>query len=244
MKHLFKTALGVCIILTTAYGQIKMRPLEELIVKDNSTWSMLQQWIKEAKNPVVVLPKNNARADSALYLTQVTTHSPMGAVIYETGGILIDSGWIRVLGSGSNRLDRSLMDWNKGKSFNQFGEQPSFLLIADDVLGGFFAINAGGIDTSGIGKVFYFAPDNIKWENTKMSYTDFLLFCFKGNLDGYYGGLRWVNWKKETAALDGNSAISFFPFLWSKEGRKNLNKDIRERVPIQELWDLHFTKSN
>ena len=153
MKYLYKIILFIYLAPITAYGQIKMKPLSELIIKDNNTWSLVQQWIKNAKNPVEVLPKTNARADTALYLTQVTTRSPMGAIIHETGGLLIDNGWIRILGSGSKRLDRSLMDWNKGKSFNNAGEQTKFLLIADDVLGGFFAINAGGLDTAGIGKV-------------------------------------------------------------------------------------------
>ena len=30
---------------------------------------------------------------------QMPTSSPMGAVIYETGGILIHHGWLRILGS-------------------------------------------------------------------------------------------------------------------------------------------------
>ena len=48
---------------------------------------------------------------------QMPTSSPMGAVIYETGGILIHHGWLRILGSGSFKLPRGLMDWNFSKSF-------------------------------------------------------------------------------------------------------------------------------
>lgn len=62
---------------------------------------MMQDWIKNAKNKVEVLPKSQAAADQALLETQVTTRSPMGAIIHETGGLLIDDGWIRILGSGS-----------------------------------------------------------------------------------------------------------------------------------------------
>jgi hypothetical protein len=40
----------------------------------------------------------------------------MGAIIYETGGLLVDNGWIRILGSGHKKLDRNLPEWNKGKS--------------------------------------------------------------------------------------------------------------------------------
>ena len=44
------------------------------------------------------------KAEFALYKTQVTTRSPMGAIIYETMNILIDNGWIRILGSGNEKI--------------------------------------------------------------------------------------------------------------------------------------------
>ncbi|WP_255490641.1 DUF2625 family protein [Dysgonomonas sp. 511] len=31
----------------------------------------------------------------------------MGAIVYETGGLLIDDGWIRVLGAGSDRMKQT-----------------------------------------------------------------------------------------------------------------------------------------
>jgi hypothetical protein len=229
--------------LTTTNGQIKMKPLEQLIFKESETWDILKKQIKDAKNSVQVLPKNQLAADSTLIQAQVTTRSPMGAIIYETGGILIDSGWIRILGSGSKKLSRTLMTWNKGKSYNKIGDRPSFLLIADDVLGGFYAINGGGIDTTDLGKVFYFSPDNIKWNNLNLSYSEFLNFCFQGNLNEYYKGLRWSNWQKDVGRIDGDLGFSFFPFLWTKEGRKDINKNDRRLVPMQELWD-YFAEKN
>jgi hypothetical protein len=95
----------------------------------------------------------------------------MGAIIYETGGILVDDGWVRILGSGSAALNRDLMTWNKDK-------QNNFLLVADDVLGGFFAINAGAFGPESIGKIFYFSPDNLQWEATNKSYSDFCASAF------------------------------------------------------------------
>ncbi|MBK9577976.1 MAG: DUF2625 family protein [Fibrobacteres bacterium] len=85
---------------------------------------------------------------------QVTTRSPMGAIVYETGGILVDHGWLRILGSGHPRLDRGLFGWNQGRTIHKPGEPPSHLLIADDLLGGYFAVNAGGLGTK-MGKVHY-----------------------------------------------------------------------------------------
>jgi Protein of unknown function DUF2625 len=76
---------------TVLFGQAtKMRPINELVVKNGAAWTdFLQQAIKEATNHVEVLPKDNIRADSALYKCQVTTRSTMGAIVYETGGLLI-----------------------------------------------------------------------------------------------------------------------------------------------------------
>lgn len=105
-----------------------MRPVDELINKAEPAWVFLKKWIDSAKNKVEVLAADPVNAKDALYKTQVTTRSPMGAVIYMTGGIFIDNGWIRVLGSGNARLNRTLPDWNKGKSFKEFGEVPSFFI--------------------------------------------------------------------------------------------------------------------
>ena len=122
-----------------------MRTLDELMNKTEPGWLLVQKWIDSAKNVVEILPCDTAKAKDALYKVQVTTRSPMGAIVYSTGGLLIDNGWIRILGSGHPKLARSLPDWNKGKTFNEFGESPSFLLIADDAVGGFYALNGGGL---------------------------------------------------------------------------------------------------
>lgn len=114
-----------------------MRPVNELINTKEPGWDLVKQWIDSAKNKVVVLPVDTAKAKEALYNTQVTTRSPMGAIVYGTGGILVDNGWIRILGSGNKLLPRSLPNWNKGKTYQEFGQAPPFLLIADDAIGGF-----------------------------------------------------------------------------------------------------------
>ena len=124
---------------------MQQRPLTALINTQDPGWPLVQGWIAAAKNKVQVLPKAAARADSALLAAQVTTRSPMGAVVYETGGILVDGGWLRILGSGSPALDRDLMGWNKDK-------QKGLLLVADDALGGFFALNGGAFGQATLGK--------------------------------------------------------------------------------------------
>ncbi|HKO81732.1 MAG TPA: DUF2625 family protein, partial [Chitinophagaceae bacterium] len=164
---------------------------------------------------------------------------PMGAIIYSTGGLLIDNGWIRILGSGNKRLNRTLPDWNKGKAFKEFGEGPTFLLIADDAAGGFFAVNGGKFGKD-LGKIYYLSPDNLEWEPLDLTYTDFLIFCFNGNLTEFYSNLRWANWKDEVSNLDGDKVYNFYPFLWTKEG-KDINKNSRSAIPIEEQYSFNMS---
>lgn len=232
----FCTALLLFLIALPAFSQYKMRSLDDLINKTEPGWILVQEWINKATNRVEVLACDTTKAKEALYKTQVTTRSPMGAIVYATGGLLIDGGWIRILGSGNSKLDRSLPDWNKGKSFKEFGLQPAFLLIADDAAGGFFAINAGALGND-IGKVYYLAPDTIDWEGLNMTYAEFLLFCFNGDLADFYKELRWNDWKKEVEKMDGNMAFNFFPYLWTKEG-KDINKTSRKPIPVEEQYNF------
>lgn len=207
---------------------MQIRPLTELINTQDPGWPLVQGWIASAKNKVQVLPKTATRADSALLAAQVTTRSPMGAVIYETGGIIVDNGWLRILGSGSPALNRDLMGWNKDK-------QKGLLLVADDALGGFFALNGGAFGQATLGKIYYLAPENLEWQPLNKGYSEFLVFCFSGNLNKFYDGMRWKGWQQEVAALNGSQGITCYPFLFTAEG-KNINKVLRKAVPIQELW--------
>ena len=78
-------------------------------------------------------------------------------------------GRLRILGSGCERLNRGIYDFNLGKSFAEARRMPSYLLVADDVLGGFFAIN-GGAFAGEAGNVFYYAPGSGEWEDCEMGY--------------------------------------------------------------------------
>jgi hypothetical protein len=162
----------------------------------------------------------------------------MGAVVYMTGGLLIDDGWIRILGSGNEKLNRTLPDWNKVKSFKEFGDAPIFLLIADDAIGGFYLLNAGGLGKD-LGKIYYFLPDNLEYKPLDLTYTEFLQFCFNNDLDKFYKGNRWEKWRDEVSKLDGDKVFNFFPFLWTKEG-KDINKNSRKAVPVEEQYSLNL----
>jgi hypothetical protein len=161
----------------------------------------------------------------------------MGAIIYESGGLLVDHGWLRILGSGHPRLPRSLSDWNFGRSFSVSGQEPSFLLIADDVVGGGFAVDGGGLGLER-GKVCYFAPDGLDWENTGRGYSDFRVWCFRGDLARYYETMRWPNWPDELRSIRGDEAFGIIPFLFSKG--PPINERSRKPISVSELYDLQL----
>lgn len=190
-----------------------MQTLEQLSEKESPTIPFIRQWVEDAENDCEILPPSGDR-DRVLLATQVTTHSTMGALAYETGGILIDSGWLRFLGSGHPKLPRDLADWNEGRSHG-------FYLVADDAVGGFFAVNDGAFGEQR--NVYYWAPDSLEWESLGLGFTDFFQWA-------------WPTWLKDVAELPGDRCFNFFPFLWTKEG--SVTGSDRRQVSVSEAFDL------
>jgi len=234
MKHL----LFIYIFLASninAFAQIKMRSADELL-SDTTGWTAFLDMTKNAKNKIEILPSDRVKAKEVLYQLQVTTHSYLGALTYFTGGVFIKGGMIRLLGSGSDKIKRSIPEWNKGKSFTNYGEQPKFVLFADDALGGFFAINGGGLGPEQ-GKVYYLAPEALEWESLDMGHSQFLEFCLNGDLEEFYADFDWPGRDKMISSLSGDEGIFFLPFLWTKEG-KNVSKASKKNIPMEELYSL------
>ncbi|WP_205940947.1 DUF2625 domain-containing protein [Pedobacter yonginense] len=221
-------------------AQNKMESIDELINKTDPAWPIVKKWIDSAKNKVEVLELDSAKAKEALYNAQVSTYSTLGAIIYNTGGIMVDNGWIRILGSGSTRLNRNVAEWNKGKTITEYGDKPGYLLVADDAVGGFFAINYGALGKD-IKNVYYLAPNSLNWESLGAGYGEFILFCFDSDLANFYKGLRWSTWNQFIANLDGNKSYSFRPYLWAKEGT-DIEKCTRKLVTVEELFKFNIAK--
>jgi hypothetical protein len=71
------------------FSQNNLRPVSELINRTEPGWVLVKNWIDSAKNKDEILSCDSSKAKDALYKIQVTTRSPMGAIIYSTGGILL-----------------------------------------------------------------------------------------------------------------------------------------------------------
>lgn len=242
MIKAFKVFSIFCLsmISIASIAQNKMQSLDELVNKTDPAWPLVQKWIDSAKNKIEVLEVDSAKAKDALYNAQISTYSTLGAVVYNTGGIMIDNGWIRILGSGSAKLNRTLPEWNKGKTITEYGDKPGYLLVADDAAGGFFAINYGALGTD-IKNVYYLAPNSLNWEPLGAGYGEFILFCFDSDLNKFYKGLRWSTWNQFIANLDGNKSYSFRPYLWEKEGT-DIEKCSRKLVATEDLYKFNIIK--
>jgi hypothetical protein len=92
--------------------------------------------------------------------------------------------------------------------------------------------------------MYYFAPESLAWEALDLTYSDFLNFCFNGDVKGFYKNFHWKGYEKDILSITGDQAFSFIPFLWAKEG-KDLNKVSKKPVPIEEIYSLNtgFQKS-
>jgi hypothetical protein len=204
-----------------------VRSLDELLDKDDSVIRRIRQWVETADVECKSLPPSRENADVILQI-QKPTSSIVGALAYDTGGILIDHGWLRILGSGHPQLTRSVASWNADRS-------EGFCLMADDAAGGFFAVNEGAWEGDSEG-IYYWAPDNLEWEPIGFAVEDFLQWCLTPYMADFYQNLRWPTWKQDVQKLAGDSCYSFFPFLWTKEGSPK--KSSRQAIPVEEAFDM------
>ena len=183
--------------------------LSELIDEHDSAWPMLQEWTASSPRTVEILAADRERAEQMLLRVQVTTRSPMGAIIYHTGGLLLDHRWLRFLGSGHSQMEGSITTWNA-----QYIIQGA-LIIALDAIGGVFAINAGAFPGE-LKSVWYYAPDTLEWLNLNHGYSDILGWALTGDVETFYASSRWPGWEQEVTALTGDQAMSIYPPLWTE----------------------------
>ena len=202
-----------------------MRTLAQLIDHADPALPLICAAADAADHPCEILAPSAGRAAVLTWL-QVTTRSHLGGVAYDTGGILVDGGWLRILGSGHPRLERDLRGWNHGRA-------SGFVLVADDAVGGFFALDTGSLGGP-VGTIHYRAPDTLAWESLEMGYGAFLDWTLTAHLERFYAGLRWQGWQADCAALGTDRCFNFYPFLWTGEG--SVQDSTRGIVSVAERW--------
>ena len=202
-----------------------LKTLEELTARRNA-WPKVRSWIQQAGKRVETLPADSQSSASTLLALQIGTASPLGALAYHCGGLLVDSGWLRILGSGHERMSWGLAEWN-GLRADLDVPVPDRLIVAHDVLGGFFARENNK-------RISYFSPDTLNWENTRLGYNSWLAWALSEDLADFYENLRWRGWAKHSKALDPHQGFLIEPPLW--QAGPAISRRKRTPVPIHELW--------
>jgi hypothetical protein len=194
-----------------------MRALSELLDQMEPALPLLQSWIDDpAGNGASLLPPDEAVRATTLLGLQVTTRSMLGTIAYETGGISVADGVLRLLGSGGSR---SLLRTAEVAGCPLDGSYPDLIVVADDVLGGLFALNGGRFGASGKGEVFHLAADDTVWVPLGVGHTDFVAWCLTGELTQVYGPLTDLAEFKALPRPAFDATYSFYPFLWTKEAK-------------------------
>ncbi|MFG3137133.1 DUF2625 domain-containing protein [Streptomyces sp. NPDC048211] len=219
-----------------------MRGIDELARVDDPAWPELREMLSAGSVPVQVLPADPDESRRTLLQLQVTARSTLGSLAWNTGGLLVDGGWVRVLGGGSPASGgiASLAQANRFPADLDPAWHPTAgLVVGYDVIGGVFALNGGDPAAAGRpgapGQMTYFAPDTLEWEVMEMGHSVWVTWMLSGRLDTFYDGLRWPDWRAETAALTFSQGITVYPFLWSREARADLAATSRQPVPMREV---------
>lgn len=236
---------STCFTRGTACSVTRVRALAELIAADDPAWAHTAELIAESVVPVEVLPPDRAQCEACLHQLQVSTRSALGSVALNTGGMLVDHGWLRVYGGcGTAGGMPGLAEINEFPAEpDPSGVPPQGLVIGHDILGGVFALNLATSPACGRpgepGEVVYFAPDSLRWEPMEGGYGSWLSWMFSGTFGRFYQSLRWPGWEAETAALHPRQGLSVIPFLWSSEARHDLAATSRRPAAMRELLSLH-----
>ena len=214
------------------------RSLAELAVPHDA-WGTIQAWMAAAARPVEILPVEQGEGEQTLVALQVPTHTTLGTVAYRTGGILLDHGWIRILGAGHPRIGGGLRYWNESLGGDPLDPPvEKALIVAYDALGGLFALN-GGKWPGDPGLAHYFTPDTRKWEPMGLGYSEFVEWAMSERLDMFYEGLRWSGWEDEIGRVGPDQAISVYPPI-GFHGEDGAKIPIAERdrrpIPAREVW--------
>ena len=192
-----------------------MRTITELLDRQEPALPLLRGWMDNpAGNGGILLPPVDGVRTATLLRLQVTTRSMLGTLAYETGGVSVADGLVRLLGSG---VERSLLRTAEIAGCPLGGRYPDLIVVGDDALGGLFAINGGRFGADGHGNVFHLAADETAWVPLGVGYTDFVAWCLTGDLHRLYGSLADLDAYKVRPRPAFDATYSFYPFLWTRE---------------------------
>ena len=212
---------------------------EQQVPTPDQTWAELVSWMDAAGN-LVELIESNAIAGGLTFgaFQGINDQSTLGVVAAHAGGILVDD-WLLILGTGTAEVP-GLREVN-GRLRGAIAGIPGALVVAIDRLGGAFAINANGLPVGAVGEICYLAPDDLEWMACGFEYGQLIQWAFEGDVESFFGDLRWPSWREESAALGAGRGFNAFPPPWSDEA--DTTEVSRVPVPIAEAWGVVLSTS-
>ena len=215
---------------------MNVRSAEDLARVDEPAWPAIKSLVEQSSSRARILPVDRATGEASLHRLQVTAASTLGALALNCGGLLVDGGWVRILGGGYDGLPSIATANGLNKPTATKAPWP-YLTVAFDVLGGRFAIDGGGLGVSP-GKVCYWAPDSLEWEGTDLGHGAFVQAFITGVTTKFYEDFRWPGWTDDVATLGLDQGLSLWPPPFSTEGR-DLATVSRRPVPLSELHSFY-----
>lgn len=217
-----------------------LRAAHELMSVPDPAWPSVTEWTRQAGSHVEILPVVGERGAQELVSLQVTARSVMGGLALNCGGLLVQHGWMRVLGCGHARCEFSLTNLTRTLGWAGENTPPVAIAVGVDVLGGVFAVNGGLLGAESLGEVYFFDPSTLRWTALEIGHADWIQAMLHAPaVDAFYQDLRWPGWEAECKNLPANSGVAIYPFLWSKESRP-IETTSRRPVPLAELVHIGF----
>lgn len=213
-----------------------LRSAAELAAVENPAWPAIEALVTGPGSVTRALPIARDAGESSLHALQVSAASALGALALNCGGLLIDCGWLRILGGGSEGLP-SIAEANGWQEATAVHVPPAYLTVAFDVLGGRFAIDGGGLGIDP-GRVCYWAPDSLAWEATDLGHGAFVHAFLSGAATKFYEDVRWPGWVDEVAALTLDQGLGLWPPPFTVEGTDFASAS-RRPVPFDELLTFY-----
>lgn len=108
------------------------------------------------------------------------------------------------------------------------------LLVAYDIFGGLFIIKDYQVSD---GKIWYFAPDTMTWENLEVTYKDFIKWVCTEDFSLFYLDFPIKYIKDNPVQMEEDSVLLIYPYLWSEEyksGTPTINV-----ISFRELFELN-----
>ncbi|MGG3521290.1 DUF2625 family protein [Bacillus pseudomycoides] len=201
---------------------------------NNGLWKEINTMFTDSSKKIKLNINETTNGKNTLEVLQIPSKSALGSIVYNTSGIIVDD-WIRILGSDSEK-NRGILSYNLVNKDGVATKIDKMLIVADDIVGGVFALNAGKFSI-GVGHIWYFAPDTLEWESLDMKYSEFITWIAQGNMNEFYSTLRWNTWKEDSEIVKFDEAILIYPFLWSNE--LQLEKADKKIVPAKELLNIN-----